>query len=460
MALDRRGFHKTLGAAALAFAGLERRSRGAVEGAGYGPLRRDPRGLLDLPEGFDYRVISRAGEVMSDGLLVPGCCDGMAAFSGPDGAVVLMRNHELKPGDAAMSAYGERLERLEKVDRARLYDPGRGGEPGLGGVTTVVYDPKRRKRARQFLSLAGTRKNCSGGPTPWGSWISCEEDVQTADAANARDHGYAFEVPAAGEPGLVKPAPLTALGRFRREAVAIDPRTGIVYQTEDEEDGLFYRFIPKDKRDLSAGGRLEALAIVGAARANTSNAGLKGAALIPAHKSLAVRWLPLDEPASPRGDLRYRGAGDGAASFVRGEGIWMGDGELYFACTWGGPKKLGQIWRYKPSAAEGTEGEAKQPGRLELFLEPRSARVLRNCDNLTVAPWGALFVCEDGPVRDRLRVVEADGRVYDFAANALNQEELAGACFSPDGKTLFVNIYLPGLTFAITGPFQKARQRF
>src|SRR3546814_2570640 len=107
----------------------------------------------------------------------------------------------------------------------------------------------------EHLSLAGTAINCAGGVTPWGSWLSCEEAFLDSD----KPHGYVFEVPASAR-GMVDPLPLKALGRFRHEAAAVDPRTGIVYLTEDRDDGLFYRLLPERKGRLAAGGRFQVLA--------------------------------------------------------------------------------------------------------------------------------------------------------------------------------------------------------
>jgi len=124
----------------------------------------------------------------------------------------------------------------------------------------LIYDTRSRTLESHYLSLTGTIVNCAGGPTPWGSWISCEESSQLADEVYRKNHGFTFEVPAkALKP--VHPIPLTAMGRFNHEAVAVDAASGIVYQTEDREDGLFYRFIPTRRRQLAAGGRLQALKI-------------------------------------------------------------------------------------------------------------------------------------------------------------------------------------------------------
>ena len=143
----------------------------------------------------------------------------------------------------------------------------------------------------------------------------------------------------------------------------------------------------------------------------------------------------------------------------------FGQGELYFTCTSGGPKQLGQILRYRPSRFEGDPREAGEPGRLQLFVEPTDPAVMKMCDNLVLSPAGHLVVCEDKGVQDGtdyLRGVTPDGKIYSIGRLWLepgqaSTTELAGVCFSPDGSTLFVNSYWPGFTLAITGPWGRFR---
>ncbi len=278
MPIDRRGV-LTTGAAALAFTGLARQASAQAATAdtyvneveGYGPLRPDPNGLFDLPEGFSYTVVSQGGETMDDGLLVPGQFDGMGCFALSGTQVALVRNHELKGSSRAHRNWGPggyRQERLGRVDASKAYDTYKNGQVLPGGTTTVVYDLKTGETVRQFMSLAGTSTNCCGGMTPWGSWLTCEETEETPATADVmKAHGYIFEVPADAD-GLVQAVPLKAMGRFDHEAVCVDPRTGILYQTEDQGDGLFYRFIPTTPGKLVDGGRLQAM-VVRAPRART-----------------------------------------------------------------------------------------------------------------------------------------------------------------------------------------------
>jgi secreted PhoX family phosphatase len=435
------------------------------EGFRYGDLVPDPKRIFDLPRGFKYKVIGRAGDFMDDGLRIPGRTDGMGAFPGPVGKTILVRNHELEKHHTFIGPFGLQNELLEKIDTSRIYDAGQMQIPHLGGTTTIVFDTNTQEVEQQFLSLVGTCRNCAGGQTPWNSWLSCEENMDKAATPdepqnkNEKNHGWVFEVPATTEPGLTKPVPLKAMGRFNHEAVAIDPRSGIVYLTEDRNSGLLYRFIPNKKQELAAGGKLQFLVIdTGAAGAgkgtDTRNWEELGPEPFPLREPHKVRWLDIDNVDSLDDDMRKRGFDMGGARFARGEGIWFGNGELYFACTNGGTKQWGQIFRYRPSEAEGTAGEDAKPGEIELFLEPNDKAVLHGADNLTIAPWGDIVFCEEGPRHARLQGVTRQGGVYSIGRNHYNSSELAGVCFSPDGSTLFANIYEPGITIAVTGPWK------
>jgi secreted PhoX family phosphatase len=421
----------------------------ADEGAGYGKLRPARSGntgetLLALPDGFDYTVIGRAGARMSDGRATPPAHDGMAAFS-VGRELRLVRNHEINSGAGRAGA---------AIGSAH-YD-----ETAGGGTTTLVIDPKTRQVVRDFVSLGGTLVNCAGGPTPWGSWVSCEETTMGAtrfrDAGGverggfARPHGYCFEV-AASANGPACAAPLKAMGRFVHEAVAVDPRTGVVYETEDRLTAGFYRFVPNRKGVLAAGGRLQMLAVKDRPRYD-ARTGLKIGTVLPA------AWVDIENPDPPEAEadslaVYKQGVARGAATFARLEGCWHGHGRIYFTSTNGGDKMLGQVWEYEPRGAAG--------GRLRLLYESPSVDALQAPDNLCVSPRGrGLVICEDGDpaLRQRVRGISYDGRVFDFAANLVpgfENREFAGATFSPDGETLFFNVQTPGITFAVWGPWRK-----
>jgi len=219
-----------------------------------------------------------------------------------------------------------------------------------------------------------------------------------------------------------------------------------------------YRFLPDVPGRLERGGRLQALAIRDRPGLDTRNFG--GRVVAPG-EPLAVEWIDLDHVEAPDDDLRYRGREAGAAVFARGEGIYYGErgqgGEVFIACTIGGEAQKGQIWRYVPSPAEGTPEEHSHPGTLELFVEPNDGTIMENADNICVAPWGDLVVCEDGSGEDYLVGITPRGEIYKFARNLRSAGEFAGACFSPDGSTFFVNMQVEGWTVAITGPWGSRR---
>ena len=402
---------------------------------GYGALVPDAEGLLDLPEGFSYRVLSSLDDAMSDGARVPDKADGMGCFDLGDGRLALVRNHELVSTDESGGAF----------------ELGFGAKDGVlvpGGTTHLVLDRDSLEVTDQFRSLGGTIRNCSGGITPWGSWLTCEESVtgpgQKYGEGLNKNHGWVFEVPAA-QTGLVEPAPLIAMGRFNHEAACVDPATGYVYLTEDREDSVLYRFIPSELGNLSRGGRLQAMKVEGVT--DLRNWTDKSVAVGPVGQ---VSWVDLDGVEAPKDDLRYQAAAKGASIIARGEGIHMGDGEAFVCSTSGGSAGLGQIFKL----ALGASGDED---RLELFFESVSHHQFNFGDNLTVAPNGHLVVCEDQytvNVDNHLRGITVDGFAYPIARLNL-QTELAGACFSPDGKTLFVNVYAPTKTLAITGPWDQ-----
>lgn len=453
MSFSRRNFLSIAGSAAVgvtALAPLEaflaKAAQGQVaRGVGYGPLSpKQPENadelaglvvdgidlgrasILQLPPGFSYTALSITGQTMTDGKPVPGGHDGMAAFSGPNRTTILVRNHELGAGSS------------RAVQVSKLYDQ-------LGGGTTTLVIGSNRRVQKQWGSLGGTIRNCAGGPTPWGSWVSCEENLTLAGVGISKQkHGYNFEVPVTSDIAVADPVPLKAMGRFNHEAVAVDPATGYVYQTEDEGNSCFYRFRPNVKGDLKSGGVLEALVIAGAPQ--DTRTGFLPYKNVP----LSTSWVTIDnvDPATNDFATSVRGQAQakGAAIIARGEGAWYGNGLIYFVSTSGGAARLGQVFAYDPSS-----------GKLTLVVESTSQTALQSPDNITVAPFGDLILCEDGDGDNYVVGVNRAGELYQFAKNNINDSEYAGACFSPDGGTLFVNIQSPGITLAIWGPWTRQR---
>ncbi len=284
----------------------------------FGQLIPDPNGILELPQGWQYKVISQGGNSMSDGTYVPSSFDGMAAFPGKNGQIILVRNHELSPNQNP----GVNASPNDKYDHL-----------SQGGTTTLIVN-KDRTLEKEFVSLAGTNRNCSGGTTPWNSWISCEEEISTPDMNYrgntnnvTKKHGYNFEVPSQGK--IAEPTPLISMGRFRHEAIAVDPKTGYIYQTEDQNDSCFYRFRPYEAVSLQAGGILEALVIEEMPTVDTSKN-------YPLNQPKSVKWVTLENVDPDEDTLRYEAQNKGAAIFKRGEGICLAKGEFYFTCTSGG----------------------------------------------------------------------------------------------------------------------------
>jgi secreted PhoX family phosphatase len=438
--LSRRDFLGLSGgaAASLALLGPARVLAGVSESP-FGDLVADPGGLLDLPQGFQYRILSQEGAATmrnkaTSGMPVPGSHDGMAAFAGPGNTTILVRNHE-QAGSAGPPVVGT--------------NPYTGGGGGPGGTSAVVVGPNR-KELDAYVTNAGTQTNCAGGGTPWGTWITCEETRNDG-------HGYCFEVMPDDPENNLSKTPITAMGFFSHESIDVDPRTGIVYLTEDDFRGsipadpndetdasrasFLYRYLPNDRSQrpgaLLSGGTLQALKI------DVAN---RNADLFNPGQAFAVRWVTVNA-AEPHAEALAQDA----VRFTRLEGSHFAGGAFWFDDTSGGEARRGQVFRLIPGP-EGVDGA----DRLELFFESTSANDLDNPDNVIVTPWGDVWLAEDGGGENRIVGITPDGGTYVFARNAHpDMNEFAGPTFAPDGQTFFVNVQDPGTTFAIWGPFAR-----
>ncbi|MFC8765541.1 alkaline phosphatase PhoX [Streptomyces sp. NPDC057193] len=412
---------------------------------GYGPLVPDPAGLLDLPAGFRYKVLSRQGDPLRSGEgAVPSNPDGMAAFAGRRGRVHLVRNHENRVTAAAGVPTVPGL----------TYDPA-----AKGGCTALELDGRNNVLGER-VAIAGTAVNCAGGPTPWRTWLTCEETEDKAGTNGyAKDHGFIFEVDGA-DPHRTGAVPLTAMGRFQHEAIAIDPASGIVYETEDAFQhpfGLFYRFLPHrplgGTGSLRAGGALEAMRVPGVADLSViqeTGARFEG-----------VEWVPVPDPQAVETPIRLQDFGPrGITHAQKLEGCYWGGNAVYFVSSFArerdgsGATHFGQVWKYEPHRRRLTLVVVFGPST-DIQLPGESP------DNICLAPTGGLMVCEDGDGAQHVYGVSRKGEVYALARGARNigtpeapeWGEFAGVTFSPDRQTMYVNCYTPGTTFAVTGPW-------
>lgn len=422
---------------------------------GYGPLVN--KGDLWLPAAFEYQVISRQGKLMSDGQPTPGIFDGMGAYPGPAGTTILIRNHENR----------ERPGELKVVTGpAYEYDP-----TAFGGNTKleVRRTGDQYEVVRDFAILGGTSTNCAGGLRSPHWWLTCEEVVKRT---GGKKHGYIFEIDARAD-GPVPAIPVPQAGRRSHEA-ALEHR-GIVYMTEDRSKSpdavsgqigaALYRYTPTPRGGAiplhRTSGPVEALAVRGEPRKDMDLTTAVGA-------SYPVEWVPIPEPdheddTDNRRDRvpgftpnRVQAADNGAAIFSRQEGMWAGHGKIYFDCTSGGKARLGQVWEYDPARE-----------LLTLIYESTNPAMLENPDNVVIVPQtGDVFLQEDSGGEQFIRGVTRDGEIYSFAKTQTSDSEFCGACFDPDGRTLYVNQQggrgsLPdgppgaqAVTYAIYGPFE------
>lgn len=412
--------------------------------------------LLKLPQGFRYQSFAWAGEVLSDGFPGPGSCDGMGVVGDEDDVVTLIRNHELRGSSGPIG------------------DPQKAWDITGAGTTTLKFNTCTERLVDSSISLNGTLNNCAGGVTPWGTWLSCEEAPVTPELMhhgieyrqkfwqlkNARkSHGYVFEVDPEGESN---PQPIVQMGQFYHEAAAVDPASGAVYMTEDRHPSAgLYRYLPSVPGDLHAGGKLQMLKVEGHRQLTGS---------VPLNQPMVIDWVDITRPEQGHTAGTHDGAGvvnqglaAGATAFVSLEGCSYYEESIYFTSKSGGKAGAGQIFRLNLANAT-----------LVLIFEATDRNGFSGPDNIVVSPHGKLMICEDRlglfvkgqyiaglSNNDGLfAFCQTNSEVHGAYAGydlreTLLRSEWAGVCFSANGEWMFANLYNPGVTFAITGPWQE-----
>lgn len=445
----------------LAYGKLQANRVGANIPELMGPLQVTPDEntglpLLKLPEGFRYLSFSWGGTQMHDGFAVPGKADGMGVVRQEGSLVTLVRNHE------------------QRETSGPIGGPEHAYDITNGGTTTLVFDTAREELVDSRISLNGTLHNCAGGVTPWGSWLSCEEGMFSPQLKHLgpvgkyrhwdiedseKEHGFVFEVPA---DGVAEPVPLYDMGQFEHEAVAFDPATGIAYMTEDNGPSAgFYRFIPNRPGQLREGGRLQMMKVLN--RPDMTD-------YLQIGVEMDTEWVDIENPTQgfapgtrrPSG-VAEQGLAAGASRFVALEGCAFADGRIWFTSKLGGRHMAGYVMEYDPVRE-----------KIRMVFESQGHLHFSGPDNIVVSPRGALLICEDrlASPRDAQSVagLTSKGEFFRFCqinpdvkgrhlghnlARTALTSEWAGATFSDDGKWLFINIYSPGVTLAITGPWQE-----
>jgi hypothetical protein len=375
--------------------------------ANLGPLRDADANGVRTPEGFSTRVVAINGELpQPNGMSASGpqtggvgnrpwhiLNDGGGVIERPEGGWIYVSNSEV-PGVGNLSQLGPQFSVLGNLLETFV--------PGLGGVGVLVFDPDGTI-VDSYSILTNTTFNCAGCITPWGTWLSCEEF----------SGGRVWECdPFASGEGEARPA----LGLFDHEAIAIDAKRRILYQTEDRSDGRFYRFVP-DEADWPASaarpalqsGRLQAMVVGGDGVAAALNA------------PQPVTWKDIAEPGEPQDQVR-----DAETSiFDGGEGIWLFRDVVYFST-----KNDERIWAYD-SVAETIEVIYD----LETATPPND--ILSGVDNLIVTPQGDILVAEDGGDMQVVVILPSGELKPLLQIVGQDLSEIAGISFTPDGRRMY-----------------------
>jgi secreted PhoX family phosphatase len=452
-------------------------------GQPFPPLQDDPAGILALPAGFSYRIVTREGvtDLAAGQGKTPAYHDGTGVVDATGGQLTIIQNHEMTPH---MSTFG-----VPHV-AGTVYDP---GAANASGCTVITTDTNLRRTA-EWVGISGTVRNCAGGVTPWGTWLTCEETFINAGATWSaagqtgtyeKNHGYVFEV-FRGESRKQLPKPIKAFGRFEHEALAVEPNLRHVYLSEDASgpNGLFYRWTAPSGTHLRSGlanllddsaGTLEAMQI----RLDDGSIVPDVAYLTSAHlgRPFKVTWTEVPDRDATSTPTRRQFADGTVTRGKKFEGVWSNGQGCYIVNSFAfaandlpadATKHDGMVWFYDYAAQTITlvtyfphnplaETEGTFPAFADLYFD--------GPDNVTVTPWGTLVLAEDGVRASHVLSAVPGGPTYAIARNMLSNgatsggaptySEFTGPTFSPDGRILFVNIQAPGITLAITGPWHK-----
>jgi len=420
--------------------------RGGLGPVGYGALVPDPAGLLALPAGFSYQLVAEAGVTrLESGELTPSDPDGTASFVRRGGAgSVLVNNHEISGSEPFPVPHLEGF----------VYDT-----DANGGTTNIEVD-RDGQRVREYVSLAGTHNNCAGGVTPWDTWLTCEE----TEAVLSKRHGYVFEVDPYDQEANRDPRPIKAMGRYAHEAVAVDPREGTCYLTEDASgpNGLLYRYTPPSSALPLGKGSLRRLGDTdGDLDALVARDG--SGAVVPdlsvateIGTTYRVEWSAVADRDATTTATRSQFEEGQITRSRKLEGMWWDDGGTYvvssFARESDGSALAhdGQVWFLDPV-------EQTIELKLRFAADPDVDSNPDGPDNITVSPFGGVMIAEDGSGAQHLVGTSVGGEAFFFARNELNGSEFTGPNFSYNRRMMFANIQSPGHVFSIQGPFRRQR---